>query len=131
MVRFWDTAAVFPLLVPENSSGVVLGLVTDDPEMVIWWATRVECVSALARLQREGVEASTIGAGRLTLEDFAASWQQILPTDVIRQRAETLLWRHALRAADALQLSAAIAARDRFPTKFAFVLPAQRAEHAT
>lgn len=121
MVRFWDTAAVFPLFVPERSSGVALELVTGDPAILVWWATRVECISALARLQREGVVALEIDAARLTLEAFASSWQEVLPTDSIRRRAETLLWRHTLRAADALQLAAALAAQEQFPTALDFV----------
>jgi len=29
-------------------------LVDADPSLVVWWATRTECLSALARRRREG-----------------------------------------------------------------------------
>lgn len=41
---------------------------------------------------------------------LAASWQEVQPLTEVRDRAQTLLAKHDLRAGDALQLSAAIAA---------------------
>jgi hypothetical protein len=48
-VKFWDSSAVVPLLVPEVMSGSMQRLYEDDPVMVAWWATEIECTSAIAR----------------------------------------------------------------------------------
>jgi len=52
-VRFWDSSAIVPILVAESSSVAVMAEYERDPDLVVWWATEVECVSALARLERE------------------------------------------------------------------------------
>jgi predicted nucleic acid-binding protein len=54
-----------------------------------------------------------IGAGDLDralarLTTLAASWIEVPPSDAVRLRAERLLVGHNLRAADALQLGAAL-----------------------
>ena len=48
-MRFWDTSAIVPVCVAEPASAKVRRLVEEDPSIVVWWATRVECLSALAR----------------------------------------------------------------------------------
>lgn len=57
-MRFWDSSAVVPLLVAEDLSAPLQDLYAQDGSAVVWWATPVECVSAVARLsaaaQREG-----------------------------------------------------------------------------
>ena len=51
---------------------------------------------------------------RATLADLLRGVSEIEPTHVVRERAERLLGVHALRAADALQLGAALTwARER------------------
>jgi len=50
-VRFWDSSTVVPLLVSEPMSGTVQPLYDTDPVMLAWWATEIECASALARRQ--------------------------------------------------------------------------------
>jgi hypothetical protein len=53
-VRFWDSFAIVPLLVPETVSPSLQRLYEADPIMFAWWAAEVECVSAIARRQRAG-----------------------------------------------------------------------------
>src|SRR5207247_5574142 len=53
-VRFWDSSAMVSLLVPEAATASLEPLVREDPALVVWWATRVECISAIARLERDG-----------------------------------------------------------------------------
>ena len=108
-MRFWDTSAVVPLLVIEPASATVRRLADADPALVAWWATRTECISALARRRREGqLTARSEAATRRALDALAGSWSEILPGDGLRQRAERLLAVHPLRAADAFQLAAAL-----------------------
>ena len=112
-MRFWDSSALVPLLVDEPLSGGMRKLYEDDPEVLVWWATSVECVSALARLEREGSLASDGMAAALErLDALAAAWREVLPVADARRIAIRLLRVHALRAADALQLAAAIVASE-------------------
>ena len=85
--------------------------------MLVWWASEVECVSALARLEREGAfngSAMTLALERL--RQLAAGWHEVDPSDAIREAAVRFLRVHPLRAADALQLAAAFLAAERRPT---------------
>jgi predicted nucleic acid-binding protein len=85
----------------------------EDPLMCVWWAAEIECVSALARLEREGAltdVAMTTAIGRLDI--LADSWNEVQPVANVRAAARRLLRVHALRAADALQLAAAIVAAE-------------------
>jgi hypothetical protein len=52
---------------------------------------------------------------------LSAAWQEIVPADAIRTGAQRLLRVHPQRAADALQLAAAIAASEGDPETLAFV----------
>jgi hypothetical protein len=82
----------------------------------------VECASAVARLERDGAldePAATLAFDRL--KRLAASWHQVEPSDPIRETAVRLLRVHPLRAADALQLAAAIVAADRRPSSIELV----------
>ena len=115
-MRFWDSSALVPLLVQEPSSGDMLALYEEDPEILVWWSTSVECVSALTRLERENSLASDgMTAALERLDAIAAAWREILPVTAVRRTAVRLLRVHALRAADALQLSAAVIASESHP----------------
>jgi predicted nucleic acid-binding protein len=111
-LRFWDASAVAPLLVAERRSGQIRELLHADREMLVWWATRIECVSALRRREREEALSPTGTRQALDLLDtLAAAWSEVLPTDAVRTSAERALAVHSLRAADSLQLAAAMAWR--------------------
>ncbi len=106
---FWDSSAILPMLVDEPATQTVRDIVSDDPVIVVWWATRVECSSALSRLRREDrLPTTEVDAARDLLSELSTSWSEVLPTDSVRSQAERLLLRHPLRAADALQLAAAM-----------------------
>ena len=45
---------------------------------------------------------------RAALTALAGEWSEVQPSDLVRQRAERLLMVHSLRAADSLQLAAAL-----------------------
>ena len=53
-MRFWDASALVPLLFSERWSEQAGQLLREDAAMVVWWGSRVECVSALRRREREG-----------------------------------------------------------------------------
>ena len=80
-----------------------------DPALVVWWATRTECVSALARRRRDRqLSVAVEQRARRVLTALAAEWSEVLPSEPLRQRGERLLAVHPLRAADAFQLAAAL-----------------------
>jgi len=82
----------------------------------VWWGSEIECVSALARLERDGAlspRAMTVALGRLG--QLSAGWHEIDPSDTVRETAARFLRVHPLRAADALQLAAAFLAAERRP----------------
>ncbi|MGH7564699.1 MAG: type II toxin-antitoxin system VapC family toxin [Gemmatimonadota bacterium] len=84
--------------------------------VAIWWGSVVECWSAFARVRREGViEHDEEREAKQRLDVFRRRCDEILPSDEVRRLAGTLLLRHPLRAADSLQLSAALIYAGRPP----------------
>ena len=121
-MRYWDSSAIIPLTVTEASTGAMRAIAEEDPVMCVWWATEVECVSALARLEREGALTDTATTGALErLDLLAESWNEVQPVAAVRSAARRLLRVHALRAADALQLAAAVVAAEGQPASLGIV----------
>ncbi len=121
-MRFWDSSAIVPLLVAESFSTEVMAEYESDPEAIVWWATEVECVSALARLEREGsLGGPTMVDALERLRGLAGAWREVQPIARVRQTAIRLLRVHGLRGADALQLAAAIAAAEDHPASLPLV----------
>jgi predicted nucleic acid-binding protein len=121
-VKFWDSSALMPLLVAETSTPAATAIMIRDPSVLVWWATEVECASAIARLEREGTlddAAATLAFERLL--GLAASWHEIDASDAVRETAVRLLRVHPLRAADATQLAAAFIAAERRPASLEIV----------
>jgi len=107
-MNFWDSSAILPLLVQESNSETTRALLNLQPDMAIWWATPVECMSALARKEREGrLELSQMIAAEKNLDLIVRNSVSIDATDRVRLLARKLLRRYPLRAADSLQLAAA------------------------
>ncbi|HSN89640.1 MAG TPA: type II toxin-antitoxin system VapC family toxin [Anaeromyxobacteraceae bacterium] len=130
-MRFWDASAIVPLLVAETSTAGLLALLDRDPEVVAWWGSPVECTSAIARREREGALAARDAARALErLGRVTAGWQEVLPGDSLRAVAQRLLRVHPLRAADALQLAAAIVASEHEPSSLPFVCLDERLSEA-
>jgi uncharacterized protein len=112
-MKFWDASGIVPLLVTEPTTQCVQALAVDDPNMLVWWASEVECVSALARLERGGVlDVKAIMEASERLRQLAYSWHEVEPSEIVRESATRFLRVHTLRAADALQLAAAFTAAE-------------------
>lgn len=115
-MRFWDASAIVPLVMREDSTMRVQALAADDPAMLVWWGTEVECASAIARLEREGALDEAGGTEAFDrLKQLAGAWHEVDPGDGVREAAVRFLRVHPLRAADALQLAAAFVAAERRP----------------
>jgi predicted nucleic acid-binding protein len=84
--------------------------------MLVWWATEIECVSALARREREReLEVDAVQDALSRLDELKAFWNEIEPTEIVRHNARRLLRVHNLRGADSLQLGAALVASEGRP----------------
>jgi uncharacterized protein len=129
---YWDTSAIVPLLVTQVSTRPLQSLAARDPDMTVWWGTAVECVSALARLER----AALLNAQNATraydrLNRLTNIWTEVEPTEIVRETAMRFLRVHPLRAADALQLAAAFVAAENRPASLQMItLDARLAEAA-
>ncbi|HEX7551380.1 MAG TPA: type II toxin-antitoxin system VapC family toxin [Candidatus Methylomirabilis sp.] len=88
---FWDSSAVVPLLVAEPPRDVLLGILDQEPEMIVCRGTPVECASAIARREREGA-LGMAEAGQVLerLRTLTGAWHEVLPSESIRSTAQSL-----------------------------------------
>jgi predicted nucleic acid-binding protein len=106
---FWDSSALVALLVDELDSAPRRQQLQTDSDLAVWWGTPVECESAIRRRLREGsLSASQARLAHDRLADLSTSWHEVSPVVAVRTLARRLLRTHPLRAADALQLAAAL-----------------------
>jgi predicted nucleic acid-binding protein len=121
-MQFWDASAIVPLIVEESATAPLFDRLEQDADMLVWWGTTVEVTSALSRLERtSGLSAAAVDTALKSLQLLAAAWSEIVPSDAVRHTAERLLRTHALRAADSLQLAAALVAADHDARTLALV----------
>ncbi len=127
---FWDATALVPLCVHEITSRQAQShLRTLMP--VVWWGSPVEVHSAITRLHRMGMLKDSEKQGALSrLDVLSQGWREILPADQLRDLATRLLEIHDLRAADSLQLTAALTWCQQRPAKRNFVCGDQRLSKA-
>ena len=121
-MKFWDSSALVPLLVRESSSGALQRVARGDPQLIVWRLTGAEIVSALWRRRRAAkIDAVSAGAAEERLGTLERSWTCVDDLGHVDRRARRLLALHDLRAADALQLGAALVACDEQPSLLPFV----------
>jgi hypothetical protein len=107
-MKFWDASAIIPLCLEEPWTLGLSQVLGADTLMMIWWGSIVEW-SAFARLRREGLfQARDEEHARTLLARLATAWTEVLPSQAIRDYAAHALQGHPLRAADGLQLAAAL-----------------------
>lgn len=113
---FWDTSGVVPLCCFQPQSAQARQAARTYSRQVVWWGTIIEAVSSLNRLTREGTLNDKESSQAFARLDYLRDrWNEIQPTEEVRNRAERLLRIHRLRAADALQLAAALIWCDNHP----------------
>jgi predicted nucleic acid-binding protein len=121
-VRFWDSSALVALHVSHEHTSALRRLHSRDSEVLAWILSDVEMRSAVARLGRDG--ALTAEDAHRAVERIESFWQEVHTISVIepvKLRAKRLLGAHPLRAADALQLGAALTAAYDEPLGWEFV----------
>ena len=108
-MRFWDSSAVVPLLVRQQASSRVDHWWSDDASLALWTLTPVEITSALWRQVRDGaLDEDDARRAEMRMQELAEASYTVSDIESVKGLARRLLRVHALRAADALQLGAAI-----------------------
>jgi predicted nucleic acid-binding protein len=120
-MKFWDSSALVSLVVEEPRTRGLRATREADPEQSIWCLSDVEIAAALARREREGLGEDLVEVARAEVTKLARRWHPVTALDQVRARALRIVRTHALRAADALQLSAALVACDDRPESLPFV----------
>lgn len=121
-MRYWDSSALISLFVTEPGSAARVSLLKEDARVVCWWGSRIECASALNRLARErSLDEKGLAHALGNADAFFATCLEVLPSEEVRRRALRLLRVHPLRAADALQLGAALVVAREDPSSLVLV----------
>ena len=108
-MRFWDSSAVVPLLIRQEASSRVDRWWADDARVALWTLTPVEITSAVWRRVREGaMTESDARAAETRAQELADASYTVTDIEGVKTLARRLLRVHPLRAADALQLGAAL-----------------------
>ncbi|MFI5114187.1 MAG: type II toxin-antitoxin system VapC family toxin [Terriglobales bacterium] len=127
---FWDTSALVPLCVHQSMTPTAIALYKLH-SVVVWWTTPVEIASALARLVRMmQIDPADCAKARKLANVLSDSWSVIQPSDALRTKAVQLVDRYDLRAADSLQLAAALEWCEDVPLKRVFLTADERLREA-
>ncbi len=127
---FWDASALVPLCINQSITPSVASLYKSY-RAVIWWATPVEIASALARLVRtREISSSEWAKARQVAVALADEWSVIQPSEALRDHATRLVERYDLKAADAMQLAAALEWCDKVPRGEVFLTADQKLREA-
>jgi uncharacterized protein len=112
-VRFWDSSALVPLVVRQAGSAEAERWLAEDAEVVAWTLTAVEVISALRRFVRDGGLSERVAwEGEAVATELLERSHLVSDLERVKSAACRLLRVHALRAADALQLGAALSWAD-------------------
>lgn len=123
---FWDTSALIPLCVSQPQTGSARVLYPKY-RIVVWWATEVEIWSGLSRLDRTTkITQTQFARGKQLARDLIRDWIAVHESAGIASDACALVASHPLRAADALQLAAALEACEHKPQGYVFITADQR-----
>ncbi len=121
-MRFWDSSAVVPLLLLQEATAKMEREYRSGAPVAVWCLTRVEAWSAVCRLRREGrIGSPEVRIARSRLQGLTTTWVELDDWRSAAARAQRLLELHPLKAADALQLAAALVLAGERPEKVPFV----------
>ncbi len=126
-MNFWDTSALVPLVIEEPRSRACRRLLRVRSPVVVWALTQAEMVAAVERQARSGhVDPEGRAEARGRIDRLAKRWSEVDALLAVREQAVTLLERHDLRAADALQIAAAMVAAQGAPKGHVFIAADER-----
>lgn len=108
-MRFWDSSALLAIALGEAPQERLQYLLRTDKDYVVWWATRVEIEGGMARAElSRRLRPATLRRGRAFLDELYTSALEVEPGVAVRHHALRLVRVYPLRAAEALQLAAAL-----------------------
>jgi hypothetical protein len=108
-MRFWDSSALVPLVVAQPASSATDAWIAADSALAVWTLTPVEISSAIQRLLRDGGIAERVAEdAERRAADLVRACHVVIDVESAKNQAQRLLRLHPLRAADALQLAAAV-----------------------
>ena len=108
-MRFWDSSALLPLFSEEKFSDIAASILSEDPDVTVWWGTWIECSVAISRLKREDKLTETGQENaRANLDELYAGVKEVEPNNELRLLAMLVSKAHPLKTADCLQLAAAL-----------------------
>lgn len=121
-MNFWDTSALVALGIEEVHHRSARRILQADDRMAVWWGATIEYVAALSRRERDGsLTTNEVSAQLARLQALSQVWYEVQPSHRTKLLAQRLLRVHPLRAADSLQLAAAIAVAEDNPSSIGFV----------
>jgi len=108
-MRYWDSSALVALHIAQQATSRIRELYAADPDVLTWVLSDVEVRSGIARLGRDGaLDLAGVQTAVARVENFWDTVHEITLVEAVKPRAKRLLGVHSLRAADALQLGAAL-----------------------
>ena len=115
-MKFWDASVLVALCVDEPHTTAAKEHLSADPHIVAWVGSRSEIMSALCRRRRENVLSEEQWRHAVKARDRVLGAAVLVSAlDDVLDIADRLLATHALRAADAHQLAAALTAVEHAP----------------
>ena len=121
-MRFWDSSAITPLILFEEETAYCTSAFRTDHQIMVWTMSKVEVLSALCRRHRENnLDLVEFEDAKKRMDDLFNITYEVTSIAQVKQRAMRLLHVHPLRAADALQLAAALVATQEDPPKMALI----------
>ncbi len=121
-MNFWDTSALVALDSGDTHGDGVRRILEEDGSVALWWGAHVEYAAAVSRRERERKLTAQQAATLLRrFNTLAQSCHEVQPAPRIRLLAQRLLRVHPLKAADALQLAAALTVAEDDSASIGFV----------
>ena len=91
-MKFWDASAIVPLVALEKETGECRTLLAEDTDIVVWFLTPVEVISALTRRLREkSLKPIEFSRAKEYLATLEKAWSEVISVERVRERARRLL----------------------------------------
>jgi len=122
-MKFWDSSALVPLIIEQECTKRSQHIWKESANApLVWWGSSIECLSAIARLEREQkIDSKIFDQAQSALRRLSEVWNEIQPSNTLRDKSRRLLRVHPLHAADALQLASALIASEDLSAPVTFV----------